>query len=128
MDKEQNTLLVIEVPAYFKKGGRATKLVDGQKREYGQDKQQDKTLLSYIKKALEWKAEMESKNMNIRNFAKIKKMDISTTGKILRLNYLAPDIIEKIVLGKYPSTLCARDLLRNGIPNDWEVQRKMYGF
>ena len=98
----KDNILIIEVPAFFKKGVREKYIAGQDMIEYKKDIKLDKTILNYIKKAIEWKEEMEKNKLNIRSLSKIKKIDHSSVGRILNLNYLAPDIIENIILGKYP--------------------------
>ena len=48
--------------------------------------------------------------------------------QLLRINWLAPDILAAIVNGTQPRTLTGRQLLRaTEIPLDWAEQRKMFG-
>lgn len=49
--------------------------------------------------------------------------------QLVRLSYLAPDIIPAIVNGTQPSELTGRKLMRkNNIPLDWDSQSIMFGF
>jgi hypothetical protein len=48
--------------------------------------------------------------------------------RLLRLNYLAPDIITAIMDGAQPRELTRRELLDANLPLDWALQRKMFGF
>lgn len=48
--------------------------------------------------------------------------------RLVRLNYLAPDIITSILDGTQPTDLTARKLMQHDIPMDWTLQRKMFGF
>ena len=49
--------------------------------------------------------------------------------RLLRLAWLAPDILKAIVEGKQPVTLTGRRLLRAArIPLEWAEQRRMLGF
>jgi len=47
--------------------------------------------------------------------------------RLLRLTYLAPDIVEAIVEGRQPRILTVKLLLKN-IPLDWADQRAAFGF
>jgi hypothetical protein len=50
-------------------------------------------------------------------------------GRVLRLAYLAPDIIEAIVSGRQPVELSAQSLLyRHDLALDWAKQREQLGF
>jgi len=48
--------------------------------------------------------------------------------RLVRLNYLAPDIITSILDGTQPNDLTARKLMQHDIPMDWTLQRKVFGF
>jgi site-specific DNA recombinase len=49
--------------------------------------------------------------------------------RVLRIAYLAPDIIEAIVAGKEPPELTANRLVRlKNLPVDWAGQREYLGF
>lgn len=49
--------------------------------------------------------------------------------QLLRISWLAPDIVAAIADGRQPVTLTGRRLLRaTNIPLCWEAQRKLFGF
>lgn len=48
--------------------------------------------------------------------------------RLIRLNYLAPDIVAAIVDGTQPASLNRKTLASAHIPLDWTVQRRMFGF
>jgi site-specific DNA recombinase len=48
--------------------------------------------------------------------------------RILRLNYLAPDIVAAILVGAQPQGLTCQRLLHGVLPLDWDLQRRMFGF
>ena len=49
--------------------------------------------------------------------------------QLLRLNWLAPDIITAIIEGRQPPSLTGRRLLRAAdVPLSWEGQRRYFGF
>jgi DNA invertase Pin-like site-specific DNA recombinase len=59
-------------------------------------------------------------------------MDVNYTpwrfARVLRLNYLAPDIIASIIDGTQPPGLTRRALVHANLPMDWVLQRKLLGF
>jgi hypothetical protein len=55
-------------------------------------------------------------------------MSISHFMRLLRVNYLAPDIITAILDGTQPAGLTRRGLLDASLPLDWALQRKLFGF
>ena len=49
--------------------------------------------------------------------------------ELLRLSWLAPDILSAIVEGRRPVTLTGRRLLRTAnLPLNWQQQRELFGF
>lgn len=48
--------------------------------------------------------------------------------RLIRLNYLAPDIVAAIADGTQPPSLTRKTLASAHIPLDWTVQRRMFGF
>ena len=48
--------------------------------------------------------------------------------RILSLNSLALDIVEAILAGIEPDGLSIEKLTRQPIPEDWNEQRRLYGF
>jgi hypothetical protein len=61
----------------------------------------------------------------LSELAKSEKIDKSQLSRVLRLTTLAPDIVEAILNGWEPPTRI--DRIANGLPNDWEEQRKGTG-
>lgn len=48
--------------------------------------------------------------------------------RLIRLNYLAPDIATAILDGTQPADLDRKTLLDSNVPTSWAVQRKLFGF
>jgi hypothetical protein len=48
--------------------------------------------------------------------------------RLLRLNYLAPDIVTGLLDGTQPAGLTANKLIRSDLPLDWALQRRLLGF
>lgn len=48
--------------------------------------------------------------------------------RLVRLNYLAPDIVAAIVDGVQPAALDSARLLKANLPLDWGLQRRLLGF
>jgi hypothetical protein len=48
--------------------------------------------------------------------------------RLLRLNYLAPDIVTGLLDGTQPADLTANKLIRSDLPLDWALQRRLLGF
>ena len=49
--------------------------------------------------------------------------------RLLRLTFLAPDIVTRILTGRHPPELTARKLMTDTrLPLDWNEQRALLGF
>jgi DNA invertase Pin-like site-specific DNA recombinase len=53
---------------------------------------------------------------------------VASFSRLVRLNYLAPDIVAAIIDGTQPTNLTRRRLLECDIPVDWALQRRLLGF
>jgi hypothetical protein len=70
----------------------------------------------------------QNREMSLSELAKLKKMGPSTFARILRINYLAPDIQAAIIDGAAPPHLTAWHLMHRAMPLDWRQQRQLLGF
>jgi hypothetical protein len=85
-------------------------------------------MINLIAKAYKWNKSLKSSRNTIASIAEKEGLTPSHVGRIMRLKFLAPDIIEAILEGKQPRSLLAIDLMRNNIPNLWQEQRNVFGF
>lgn len=87
-----------------------------------------KSLLTALHKAFVWQRQMDENNLSLEELARYLKKDRASVSKIVRLNLLAPNIIQAILDNKQPITLSQKKLLRTPIPPLWEEQRALFGF
>ena len=91
----------------------------------------DPALLKMIVRAHCWFEDLVSGHaasmVEIGNREKVRKRYVS---RIIRLAFLAPDIVEQIVKGCQPPELTAESLLKDRaqLPLSWESQQRMLGF
>jgi hypothetical protein len=82
----------------------------------------DNVLVKALARAYRWQKLLDAGTYNtIKEIAAKEKMDASTVGDMLRLNLLAPNIIEMILDGRQPPTL-QLEKLRKSIPLEWGAQ------
>jgi DNA invertase Pin-like site-specific DNA recombinase len=48
--------------------------------------------------------------------------------RLIKLNYLAPDILTSILDGTQPATITREVLFKANLPTDWSLQRRLFGF
>ena len=72
---------------------------------------------------------LNNPSQTIRDIAIAEGVSDSYASRVLRLTYLAPDIVTAILDGRQPLGLLARRLLsRSRLPLDWAEQRQVLGF
>ena len=79
-------------------------------------------------KAFVWQDKMKKENIFLDELAKREGLSREYIGKVMRMTYLAPDIVTAIVDGAYPKTLSLKKILESEIPILWTQQRIKYGF
>ena len=70
----------------------------------------------------------ESPSRSISQLAKQVRRKDGHFERLLRLNYLAPDIVTAILDGTQPAGLTRKALSRADLPLDWALQRRLLGF
>ena len=91
----------------------------------------DGNLIKLLAKAFDVREELFSGQCgSIESLARRTKASGSYMTCLVRLTYLAPDIIDAILRGRHPVTLSARRLITTtkDLPIDWAAQRRWLGF
>ena len=90
----------------------------------------DRALVRLVHQGLEWRDLMlQAREDGIAQLARQAGVCGSHFTRVLRLGFLAPDIIEAIVLGRQPVGLTATKLKRTvDMPVCWAEQRRLLGF
>jgi DNA invertase Pin-like site-specific DNA recombinase len=87
------------------------------------------SLVSLLREAREAKAQIdEDRSTPIAEIAARFRRQPGTFARIIRLTYLAPDIVAAIMDGRQPESLTRRALLYANLPMDWAQQRTLFGF
>ena len=79
-------------------------------------------------KAFKWQEILTQENLKIDELAAREQLSREYVGKIMKMTYLAPDIVTAIVDGSYPKTLSLNKIIEAEIPTLWTEQRLKYGF
>jgi hypothetical protein len=90
----------------------------------------DPTLLKLLRRAHAWRQQLETGPPGtISDLAAANGVNASYFTRVLRIAYLAPDIIEAIIEGRQPPELTANKLVRvKNLPIDWPGQREALCF
>ena len=86
------------------------------------------SLVNNVVRAHKWKEKLFSgEALSVRAIAEEEGLTERPVARILRLAFLAPDIVEAILEGRQPSDLELQRLLQ-GLPLTWAEQRELAGF
>ena len=121
------TPITLTIPAVLKRAGTAMKLlVPGAPR----DPRPDPSLLRLLLRAFAVRARLDrTPDLPLRRIAAAEGVVPSYLTRLLRLSYLAPDIVSAIVKGQHPPELTANTLMGDTrLPHQWAAQRALLGF
>ncbi|MCW3796505.1 recombinase family protein [Sphingomonas sp. BN140010] len=89
----------------------------------------NRKLVNLLRRASEaQEAVLSRRGETIRDISADFKLGPSKFSRLLRLNYLAPDIKTAICDGAQPQSLSPHDLIYSALPLDWDQQRRLLGF
>jgi hypothetical protein len=100
-----------------------------QPRDPGVRSNPDKQLQILLRSARAAQALFDARrDLDLGGLAKLFGRSSGYFSRLIRLNYLAPDIVASIADGTQPAELNRKKLASAHIPLDWAVQRRMFGF
>lgn len=120
-------LIIITEPVALRRAGREMALLVGSSVPATQS---DPSLVRLIAKAWSLReALVRSSAPSLTAFAAEQRLSQSYVTRLVRLAWLAPDLVEAIIDGRQPAGLTASQLMRDTrLPTDWDEQRKALGF
>jgi hypothetical protein len=116
-------VLTRSFPMQMKRRGAELRLIVGDRRRSAATI--DLSLLKAVARAHRWFNEISSrKARSLAEIAKREGLAVRYVGRLIRLAFLAPDIVESIVEGRQPTTLTTEALTRRiELPLEWDSQR-----
>ena len=119
--------IALEIPAALKRTGTGIRLViQGTEK----DARPDHSLIRLMVRAFAIREKLDrDPNLTMRQIAVGEGVVSSYVTRLLRLTYLAPDIVTAIVEGRQPIELMANRLMDDTrLPLEWQAQRELLGF
>ncbi len=118
----------ISVPVSLRRCGIETRLVVPNGDTAPAHHASTRAIQEALAKALTWNDElMSGKVSSMNQLAKREGVTQRYIAHLLKLAYLAPDIMQAIARGDIPSAV-SLGRLKKGFPLDWQEQRKVLGF
>ncbi len=115
---------VLRTPVHLAAEKSATRIIEGPRSN-----NRNEALIKAVALGHEWRLKLESGEF--ASAAAIGKASGYTeryVQKILRLGFLAPNIVEAILDGRQPSALTLHDLNKTSLHGDWRSQARALGF
>jgi hypothetical protein len=117
--------IIVHVPLRFAvRGGRKT-IVMSQASYEAPKTRFDNSIAKALARAYRWKQKLDDGTYaTMVELAKAERINESYVTRLIRLNLLAPDIVEAALDGRMPLTV---QILTEPISNDWTEQRTRLG-
>ena len=118
----------IKIPAQLARRGKETKFVEPPNNSAIVSR--DPSLIKLVVKAHRARSALEhADGLSIAEIASVQSLSSDYFRVLLRISYLAPDIVGAILDGRQPVQLNRQRLARaTNLPVDWQEQRKALGF
>jgi hypothetical protein len=127
-DATPDDTYTVSVPVQLKRCGIETKLIVSGKEQARAHERTVRAIQESLKKALDWNQVLiTGKAASMADLARAEGVTQRYVAHVIKLAWLAPDIMENIIKGNIPATL-SLGILKKCIPLDWQEQRKRFGF
>jgi DNA invertase Pin-like site-specific DNA recombinase len=126
LDASRDETITLTVPFEFVEKGGVTRIVANEDSSV-LFRGPDVSLVKAIARAHVWKKQLlAGEASSLTELASRARVTRPYVGRILKLAFLAPDIVEAILQGRQPPALTV-ERLRDPIPLDWREQRELFG-
>jgi len=122
--------ILIRIPMRFKKRGGRKEIIapEGLGSAFPTTAPAQEPIVTALARARRWQQMLDDGEVaSVTELAERLDVDRSYAARILRLNLLAPDIVEAILAGREPSGLSLAKLTQT-LPVLWNEQRQLFGF
>jgi len=122
--------ILIRIPMRFKKRGGRKEIIapEGLESAFPTAAPVQEPIVTALARARRWQQTLDAGEVaSVTELAERLNVDRSYAARILRLNLLAPDIVEAILAGREPSGLSLANLTQT-LPVLWDEQRELFGF
>ena len=120
------TSIPLTSPVRLTRTGRTIRLVQRDGRPVSQGRP-DPGLVELLRKGHSWWQQLQTGMIDIASIAREEKVNDSWVSRLVRLNFLAPAIVEAILAGTQPASVSATSLRTASLPIDWDEQIVLFG-
>ncbi len=120
------TSILLNSPVRLTRTGRAIRLVQRDGRPASQGRP-DPGLVALLRKGHSWWQQLQTGMIDIATIAREEKVNDSWVSRLVRLNFLAPAIVEAILAGTQTASVSVTSLRTANLPIDWDEQIVLFG-
>jgi site-specific DNA recombinase len=118
--------ILLTSPVRLTRTGRAVQLVQRNGRPVTSGTP-DPGLIELLRKGRGWWQQLQTGTIDIATIAREEQVNDSWVSRLVRLNFLAPALVESVLDGTQPATLTAASLRTAELPIDWNEQIALFG-
>lgn len=119
--------IVLALPAQLARSSRGIRLVHPGKSD-GRARDPDQPMIGLLVKARQWWDRLAKGGIDIATLAREEAINASYVSRVVRLNFLAPQLVESILEGRQPPLLDVARLTSSGaFPLGWKEQLDVFG-
>ena len=124
---DDDTAIILEIAVRLQRRGVGSKIVLSPTSD---SPNPDDKLIGLLADTHDWFGQLaRGKAATVREIAGHCNRDENDISRFMQLAFLAPDIVEAILIGKQPPELTTETLKRlKVLPRSWENQRQVLGF
>jgi hypothetical protein len=127
IEKGDNLILKIPVRLKIRGGEKIIEVPRGGSPR--RESELDQTLIRAVARAFEWREALEKGGAkSVSDLARKSGCNYRYVKRILKLSFLAPEIVEKIIQGRQPKGFTLSHILQLNLPLSWKSQREVLGF
>lgn len=119
-------LLELHLGAKLSRSGRAMRLIQPDGRRVA-GMMVDESLLKLITKARCWWVRVSAGDIHVAALAQEVGVSRAYMSNAIRLAFLSPRLVERIVSGEQPARLTAQRLMQSQLPMTWQDQEVVFG-
>lgn len=121
-----NATVAVRSAIRLARTGKAVRLIQPNGRS-GAQQRPNMEMIDHLLKARAWWEELREGNVRVADIARREGLNDSWVSRMVRLNFLAPSVVEAIMNGSIPEQI-GPDLLRQpSLPLNWEAQNSLFG-
>ena len=129
MNQTSDVSRAISVPFKLKRrGGKKLVITPDHAPTVIRADRRDAVMIKTLARGFRWQALLDGrKYTTIEDLGRREQISPSYVSRVIRLTFLAPDIVEAILNGTQPRLLDTKSLLKP-FPPEWNAQKRHFGF